>query len=130
MSCEAQQVSLREREQHYQLVTGRPYLVYRCPLLFPVSCDSSLIEVLFLASSRDYYPHAHTLAQISPLRPQTVFSEDNLQSSLRRLLVVGGVTERGRSPSTATRWNTDHTHREDDSCCCLTLPLAGSNSSC
>ena len=78
MSCEAQQVSLREREQHYQLVTGRPYLVYCCPLLFPVSCDSSLIEVLFLASSRDYYPHAHTLAQLSPLLPQTVFSEDNL----------------------------------------------------
>ena len=59
MSCEAQQVSLREREQHYQLVTGRPYLVYCCPLLFPVSCDSSLIEVLFLAS-RDYYPHVLT----------------------------------------------------------------------
>ena len=82
MSCEAQQVSLREREQHYQLVTGRPYLVYCCPLLFPVSCDSSLIEVLFLASI-DYYPHAHTLTQLSPLLPQTVFSEHNLQSSLR-----------------------------------------------
>ena len=80
MSCEAQQVSLREREQHYQLVTGRPYLVYCCPLLFPVSCDSSLIEVLFLAS-RDYYPHAHTLAQLSPLLSQAVFSEDNLEST-------------------------------------------------
>ena len=99
MSCEAQQVSLREGEQHYQLVTGRPYLVYCCPLLFPVSCDSSLIEVLFLAS-RDYYPHAHTLAQISPLRPQTVFSEvsgvarskillgqNGAQSAPRKLLI-------------------------------------------
>ena len=89
MSCEAQQVSLREREQHYQLVTGRPYLVYCCPLLFPVSCDSSLIEVLFLASSRDYYPHAHTLAQLSPLLSQAVFSEDNLESSLRRGAAAG-----------------------------------------
>ena len=41
--------------------------IAECPLLFPVSCDSSLIEVLFLASSRDYYPHAHTLAQIVTL---------------------------------------------------------------
>ena len=88
MSSEAQQVSLREREQHYQLVTGRLYLVYCCPLLFPVSCDSSLVEVLFLAS-RDYYPHAHSLVQLSPLLPQTIFSEDNLQSSLRRGAAAG-----------------------------------------
>ena len=81
MSCEAQQVSLREGEQHYQLVTGRPYLVYCCPLLFPVSCDSSLIEVLFLACSRDYYPHAHTLAQgRSPHIAQHVVPSDEYSS--------------------------------------------------
>ena len=38
---------------------------------------------------------------------------------------MGGVTERGRSPSTATRWNTYHTSGEDESCCCLTLSLTG-----
>ena len=103
MSCEAQQVSLREGEQHYQLVTGRPYLVYCCPLLFPVSCDSSLIEVLFLACSRDYYPHAHTLAQLSPLLPQTVFSVGQSPEQLETRSWAGSPREGDRLYSTATR---------------------------
>ena len=37
---------------------------------------------------------------------------------------MGGVTERGRSPSTATRRNTDHTHNERTTLARLPYPLA------
>ena len=89
------------------------------------SCDSSLIEVLFLAGSRDYY--SHTRSALTSF-PKTVFSEDNLQSSFclrrRAALVVGGVTERGPREIAQQLDGTQITHKErttDSATCLITL---------